>query len=85
MEKTISVKYPESLANSLKLAGKDFENEIKRTSLIKLFEKGKISSGVAAKILGLQRIDFLDLLAAYKVSTFGVNDMDDLGEDISNA
>ncbi len=85
MEKKISVEYPESLANSLKLAGKDFQTEIKRTSLVKLYEMGKISSGVAAKVLGVKRIDFIELLAAYKVSSFGTSDLDELKEDISNA
>jgi predicted HTH domain antitoxin len=85
MKKTISIEYPESLANSLRLAGKDFENEMKRSALVKLYEMGKISSGMAAKVLELSRIDFLDLLAAYSVSSLGVNEPDDLNEDIENA
>jgi len=85
MKKTISIEYPESLANSLRLAGKDFENEMKRSALVKLYEMGKISSGMAAKALELSRIDFLDLLAAYSVSSLGVNEPDDLNEDIENA
>ncbi len=85
MKKTISIEYPESLANSLRLAGKDFENEMKRSALVKLYEMGKISSGMAAKVLELSRIDFLDLLAAYNVSSLGVNEPDDLNEDIENA
>jgi len=64
MKKTISIEYSESLANLLRLAGKDFENEMKRSALVKLYEMGKISSGMAAKVLELSRIDFLDLLAA---------------------
>lgn len=42
MEKLISITYPKSLANSLKLAEKEFEDEIKAISLIKLYELGKI-------------------------------------------
>ncbi len=38
MNRMISVEYPESLANSLRLNGKAFEDEIKTSSLIKLFE-----------------------------------------------
>jgi len=85
MEKVINIKYPESLANSLKLNEKEFETEIKISSLIKLYELGKVSSGVAARVLALSRIDFLELLAKYKVSSFGVYDADDLQEDIENA
>ncbi len=85
MNRMINIEYPESLANSLRLTGKDFENEIKTSSLVKLFEIGKVSSGTASKVLGLTRIDFLDLLAKYQVSVFGQSDYNDLSEDIANA
>jgi predicted HTH domain antitoxin len=85
MNKVINIEYPESLANSLRLSSKEFEYEIKASSLVKLFELGKVSSGVAAKVLGLSRIDFLELLAKYKVSAFGQHELDDLKEDIANA
>jgi predicted HTH domain antitoxin len=52
---------------------------------VKLFELGKISSGVAARVLGLSRIDFLELLPKYNVSVFGAYDLNDLNEDIANA
>ena len=85
MKGMINIKYPESLANSLKLSGKEFELEIKTSSLVKLFELGKVSSGTAAKVLGLTRIDFLELLTKYEVSTLGQYDSNDLREDIANA
>jgi len=85
MNRMINIEYPESLANSLRLTGKDFENEIKTSSLVKLYEIGKVSSGTAAKVLGLSRLDFLDLLARYKVSVLGQYDFNDLIEDIANA
>lgn len=85
MNRIINIEYPESLANSLRLSIKDFENEIKISSLVKLFEIGKVSSGTAAKVLGLTRVDFLDLLSKYKVSVFEQFDFNDLREDIANA
>ncbi len=85
MKGVINIEYPESLANSLKLTGKEFESVIKISSLVKLFELGKVSSGTAAKVLGLTRIDFLELLARYKVSALGQFDYDDFNEDIANA
>lgn len=81
----INIEYPESLANSLRLKGKEFENEMRINSLVKLFELGKVSSGTAAKVLGLTRLDFLDLLSKYKVSSLGPYDSDDLRDDIANA
>jgi predicted HTH domain antitoxin len=85
MNRTIKIDYPESLANTLKLSEKDFESEIKKTSMIKLYELGKISSGVAAKVLGITRLEFMELLAKYNVSVLGTYDIDDLNEDIANA
>jgi predicted HTH domain antitoxin len=85
MEETINIEYPQSLANTLRLSGKDFESEMKTSSLVKLYELGKVSSGVAARVLGISRLDFLELLARYKVSILVEFDTDDLKEDISNA
>ena len=85
MKRTINIEYPEYLANSLRLSGKKFEYEIKTSSLVKLYELGKVSSGIAAKVLGLSRVDFLDLLSEYNVSVLDIHDFDELDEDITNA
>jgi len=85
MTRMINIEYPESLANVLKLSTKDFESEMKKNSLVKLYELGKISSGVAAKVLKISRIDFLELLPKYNVSILSQYDCDDLKEDIENA
>ncbi|MCL2834065.1 MAG: UPF0175 family protein [Treponema sp.] len=79
----ITVSYPETLAFSLKMQNTEFEREIKTASLVKFYEMGKISSGFAAKILGISRIDFLDHLAAYNVSAFPVEE--ELEKDFENA
>lgn len=85
MKGMIKIEYPESLANTLRLSGKDFASEMKISSLVKLFELGKVSSGVAARVLGLSRLDFLELLAKYNVSVLDGYNTDDLNEDIANA
>jgi len=40
---------------------------------LKLYELGKISSGKAAKLAGISRVDFLMKLGRYKVSPFQVD------------
>ena len=67
------------------MKGEDFANEIKKSSMVKLYEMGKVSSGTAAKVLGITRWDFLDLLANYNISVIQYGDLDDLKEDIANA
>ena len=79
----IIISYPDALALSLKMQGKEFEREIKTASLVKLYELGKVSSGFSAQILGISRIEFLEILAFYGVSIY--SDADDLESDMANA
>lgn len=85
MENSINIKYPESLALSLKMKHKDFITEIKTISIIKLYELEKISSGQAAKLLDINRLDFLELLHKYDVSYFNNGLEDELEIDVNNA
>jgi len=78
MRRQITVSYPDSLAASLNLHGTDFEREMRITSVVKLYELGRLSSGVAAKALGLSRVDFLDLLARYEVPVMAFDSIDEL-------
>lgn len=82
MADIISIDYPEYLANSMRMNRNDFGKEIKVSALVKLFELGKVSSGTAAKVLRITRMDFLELLAKYKVTFL---DTDDLKGDVENA
>jgi len=85
MEHLISINYPKSLAFSLKMGDQEFRSEMKTLSLVKLYELGKISSGLAAKLLGINRVDFLDLLEKYNVSYFHQGFENELESDLRNA
>lgn len=85
MEQLISINYPESLAFSLKMGNQEFKSEMKTISLIKLYELGKISSGLAAKLLNMNRIDFLELLEKYNVSYFHQGLENEIESDLLNA
>jgi predicted HTH domain antitoxin len=50
----------------------------------KLYEDKKLSSGQAAKIAGVSKRTFIELLGRYGVSVFG-SSIDDLHSDIANA
>jgi predicted HTH domain antitoxin len=82
MEPQIAISYPKSLAFSLKMKNEEFEREIKAISLIKLYELGKVSSGMAGRILGISRLEFLKLLPLYGVSYFSGEDLE---SDMANA
>ena len=51
---------------------------------VKLFEMKKISSGIAAQIAEMERVQFLLLLAQYDVNMIDY-DADELDTDLSNA
>ncbi len=85
MEHSISINYPESLAFSLKMNVDEFQHEMKTMSLVKLYELGKISSGLASKLLEISRVDFLELLGRYRVSYFDSNSKNELELDFDNA
>jgi predicted HTH domain antitoxin len=82
---TVSIEYPDELRVSLKYKRDEFADEIKKISVIKLYELGKISSGMAAKVLDISRVDFIELLGKYKVSIFPYEDKEELLEDLRNA
>lgn len=82
MGKSISIEYPDYLAEAMKVSVSDFEKEIKMLGMVKLFELGKISSGTAARVLEISRIEFLELLHNYKVTSLSYNE---IPSDLENA
>jgi predicted HTH domain antitoxin len=84
MNRQIAVLYPESLAFSLKMQDQEFEREVKIISLVKLYELGKVSSGIAARILNISRLEFLNILSQYNVSYFASTE-EELESDFENA
>ncbi|MDX2284687.1 MAG: UPF0175 family protein [Bacteroidia bacterium] len=81
----LTIILPRELAWHLRMQDQAFEQEFKRLALVKLFEMGRISSGIAARTLGISRMDFLELLAQYQVSIFNDTDDSQLLEDTRNA
>ena len=63
----------------------EFISEMKKLAIIKLYEIGKISSGIAAKTLNIERIEFLELLNHYNVSIFSFMTKADILQDLKNA
>jgi len=85
MEQIINVTYPKQLAFSLKMQDNEFVQEMQKLAIIKLYELGKISSSIAAKILNLTRVDFIELINKYQVSFFSYVSEDELLNDLKNA
>ncbi len=85
MENILTVSYPQELAFSLKMQTAEFATEMRKLTIIKLYEIGKISSSLASKILKLNRVDFFEQINKYQVSVFSYNSEQELLNDIENA
>ena len=53
-------------------------------SAVKLYEMGKLSSGRAAQLAGLSRVEFLQSLSRYNVPVFDLSS-EELASDLENA
>ncbi len=73
----LTIPYTDDILLSLKETKDQFEENAKLLLALKLYELGKISSGKAAKLAGLDRITFLLTLNKYKVSPFQM-DIDEI-------
>lgn len=67
---TLRIDYPEELLSQSDESKEGLERLAREALLVRLYDLGKISSGQAARLLGLPRGAFLDLLGRYNVSIF---------------
>jgi predicted HTH domain antitoxin len=84
MTVTISLQMPEEPLVSLKEEPESFAHELMMLAAVKLYELGKLSSGQAAQLAGITRVEFLMSLGRYKVSPFAL-DAETLAQDLANA
>jgi predicted HTH domain antitoxin len=57
--KNLSIQYPESVLATYNLSEEAFEKEAKIALAVKLFELGRLTSGQAADLAGIPRVEFL--------------------------
>jgi predicted HTH domain antitoxin len=62
-EVTVQVKFPKSLLFDYGLTEKEAGAEMLRAFVLSLYRRDKISTGKAAHLLGLHRLDFIRVLA----------------------
>ena len=84
MALTLSIDYPETLPDALNTSRDQFEREARMAMAAKLFEMGRISSGIAAALVGLDRVSFLLRLHEFGVPMIDLDEAE-LAEDIDNA
>ena len=80
----LTIPYPKDLLLSLKESKSDFEAEAKLLLAVKLYEMGRVSTGMAARVAGMDRVSFIFVLDRFGLSPIGV-DADELEQDLANA
>ena len=78
------IDYPPSLPDALQRSREQFEREAKMAMAIKLFEMKRLSSGMAARLVGMDRVSFLLSLHHYGVAMIDL-DEEELQSDIDHA
>ena len=67
---TISFDLPDDAMLAMHMAPSEVTRELRMAAAVKLYELGRLSSGVAARLAGVSRVTFLAKLADYGVNTF---------------
>ncbi|MEM9088070.1 MAG: UPF0175 family protein [Cyanobacteria bacterium P01_F01_bin.53] len=81
---TVTIEIPEEVLISLKETPETLSRELSMLAAVKLFELGKLSSGRAAQLAQLSRVEFLNLIGRYQVSPFTLSP-EELEQDVLNA
>jgi predicted HTH domain antitoxin len=78
------VNYPDTFPDAVGRTREQFELEAKWAMAVKLFEMNQLSSGMAASLIGVDRVTFLLKLADYGVNMIDLPDAE-LLSDLANA
>ena len=80
----MQIDYPDSLPDLLQTTRLAFEAEARMAMAVKLFELKRLSSGLAARLAGVPRVEFLLNLHRYGVPVIA-HDEDELASDLAHA
>jgi predicted HTH domain antitoxin len=80
----LTINYPQHFPDAIGQTPEQFEQEAKWAMTVKLFEMKRISSGMAATLLGVERVTFLLKLNDYGVAMIDLTE-DELLSDLANA
>lgn len=78
------IEYPPNLPDVMQQSRSEFEQDAKMAMAAKLFEMKRISSGLAAQLVGMDRVSFLLALHRYNVAMIDL-DEEELRADMANA
>jgi predicted HTH domain antitoxin len=68
--KQMTLEYPEGLELAIQTTPEELDATVRLMAALKMFELGKLSSGKAAELAGMSRVEFLQQCGRYRVSVF---------------
>jgi len=80
----LTIPYTDDLLLSLKSDPEHFEAEARLLLAVKLSDLGRVTTGRAARLAGMDRVSFIFELQRFGLSPSGV-DPDELADDVANA
>jgi predicted HTH domain antitoxin len=81
---TVTIAYPQELLWALQQEPEEFAAQAQILLALKLYESGKLSTGLAARVAGVSRSAFFYLLGQHGLSPFGQSP-DELEDDLTHA
>lgn len=82
--RVVKIPYPDDLPESLGKSPESFERQLRFLVAAKIYEMGHISSGRAAELAGMNRVEFLEELGQYRISVFNYS-LSELEQEIQEA
>ena len=72
--KEARITYPDGVPQTLKMSDSEFADELRFMAAAKLYELGRLSSGKAAQLAGMERVEILYALAQIGVAAINLCD-----------
>ena len=63
----LTMDYPKGLETAVSTTRSEFEAQVRLMAALKMFELGKLSSGKAAQLAGMSRVEFFEMCGRYHV------------------
>jgi predicted HTH domain antitoxin len=68
--KRLTLEYPDDLELAMQTTPEEMQAQIRLMAALKMFELGKLTSGNAAELAGLSRVEFFEACGRYQVPLF---------------